>query len=388
MQFNTAPNQPIIEKTWWGRFTSQPHQMFFSSAIFFALLVMTLTLFTFIGIGNFDFSLIHGFGLNYALFTNAFLGFLITVMPKYNSTAVIAKNKYIYSWIFYQLGLIIALFVNELFGKIIVSFIIFYFVKLFYEIIKNANAIIKEDSIYINSILFFGGILLLIEALFSTNLSNLIFFAYLLSMVFIISLRMIPAFFFSFTRVPMWQLPKYVKPISILLLITTGFALHTNNSIFISVTSFLGSIFFGFVIYKLNLFRKVPAILYILSIALFWFEVAYICLFLENIFIEYSFKLSFHIFALGFVTTLLIGFGSRVSLGHAVPAQPIVADSFTKLLFVLTQIVLFLRVMTSIGFILNSNIYTMFLHASSTLWILLFILWLFKFGKYLLRIKA
>ena len=42
-----------------------------------------------------DFTLIHSFGLIYALFTNAFLGFLITVIPKYNAVLEIESKKYI-----------------------------------------------------------------------------------------------------------------------------------------------------------------------------------------------------------------------------------------------------------------------------------------------------
>ncbi|AXX93349.1 hypothetical protein CPU12_07860 [Malaciobacter molluscorum LMG 25693] len=388
MQFSTLPNQPIIEKTWWKRFTSQPHQIFFSAAIFFALIVMTLTLFTFVNIGNFDFSLIHGFGLNFGVFTNAFLGFLITVIPKYTSSNVIPKNRYLYAWVVYQLGVLIALFINTFSGKVLISFTLFYFIKIFFETIKTGKAVNKDDSLYINFILIIGATLLFIEASTSTNLSTLIFFSYLLSMVFIIALKMVPAFFFTFTKVSFKTLPKYTKQISILLLILTGISLQFQLNYLTIIISFISSIFFGFIIFKLNILKQVPAILFILTIGLVWFEIAYICLFLESIFITYSFKLAFHIFALGFVTTLLIGFGSRVCLGHAVPAQPIIVDSFTELLFLLTQIILLLRIMTSIGFILNSNIYTIFLHLSSTLWILLFILWLFKFGKYLLRIKS
>lgn len=121
---------------------------------------------------------------------------------------------------------------------------------------------------------------------------------------------------------------------------------------------------------------------------LIWFEIAYISLFIESIVTAYSFKLSFHIFAIGFVTTLLIGFGSRVVMGHAVPPQAMVADKITISLFFLTQIVLISRVIVSISFIAHLDIFIIFLHLSSTLWIVMFIIWTSRYGKTLIRIKS
>lgn len=74
-----------------------------------------------------------------------------------------------------------------------------------------------------------------------------------------------------------------------------------------------------------------------MTLALIWLEIGFISLFLESIFETSSLKLSLHIFAIGFVTNLLIGFGSRVVMGHAVPAQKIIADKITIFLFILTK---------------------------------------------------
>ena len=96
------------------------------------------------------YALIHGFGLNYAVFTNAFLGFLITVIPKYNASEVISKNRYLISWFSFQIGVVLSLIGFPILGKIIVSFTMFYFVKIFYEIIKKGRIPNKKDSIFIN----------------------------------------------------------------------------------------------------------------------------------------------------------------------------------------------------------------------------------------------
>ena len=146
-------------------------------------------------------------------------------------------------------------------------------------------------------------------------------------------------------------------------------------------------VFFGYIVFKLNIYKKTPAIISILVLSFIWFEIGFIILFIESIFNLYSLKLALHIFALGFVTTLLIGFGSRVVMGHAIPAQRIVADKLTIFIFVLTQIVVLSRITASILFLENSNIFMGFLHLSSMLWIVLFLIWSFRYARTLLRIE-
>jgi len=388
MQFSTSI-QPNIDKnqSWWERFSSQPHQLFFTSTLFFAIFIMVLTLCILDGIVNLDFGLIHGFGFNYALFTNAFLGFLITVIPKYNGSIAINKDKYLTPWIVYQISIFITFFINITLGKILISIVLLYFVKIFYDTIKNGKAVIKTESIQINFILFLGAILLFIEAILSKNLSILISFSFLISMVFLIAIKMVPAFYFAYTRITPWQRPKYINILSIILIILTGISIQFELNILLKIVSFISSIFFGYVLMKLNLFKKTPAILSILVLGLVWFEIAFISLYIESNFLNYTFKLSFHIFAVGFMTTLLIGFGSRVIKGHAIPAQNIQADKITKYLFVFTQIVLIARILTSISFIAQSMFFTYILNISAIFWIILFVIWGFKYGKTLLRIN-
>lgn len=386
MQFSTSINeQAKISQSWWQRFKSQAHQLFFTSAIFFAILIMLLTFLSLLGKTSLEFSLIHGFGLNFGVFTNAFLGFLITVIPKYNGSSIIDEKYYIKGWISFQVGLILGLFINALLGKLIVSITMFYFVYVFYKKIKKGKSLEKKDSIYINSIFALGAFLLFIDALITVNLSVLIFYAFLLTTVFLVALRMIPAFYFAYTRIPPWKRPEYVKPISVALFILTGIFSQFEMANALKLISFISVGFFGYILFKLNLYKKTPAILSILTFSLLWLEIGFISLFIESLFELETFKLSFHIFALGFITSLLIGFGSRVVLGHAVPAQKIEADKITRFLFIFTQIIVFTRVISSLLFLLENSIFIGFLHLSTTLWILLFIVWSFRYGKILLR---
>lgn len=388
MQFSANPNnfKPKEQDKWWDRFTSQVHQLYFTSAIFFAIVVMVLTFISFLGKLPLDFSLIHGFGLNYAVFTNAFLGFLITVMPKYNAAQVIPKETYLKAWFVFQAGVIIALVGFGIIGKILVSLTMLYFVKVFYDTIKAGRAPMKKDSIFINLVFLFGAVFLLLEVIFQVNLSLLIFFAYLISLVFLVAQRMVPAFYSAYMQIMQWEKPKYIREISVVLFLALGIALEFEFVLLQKAVSFVAMIFFGYIVMNLNIYKKSPAIISILVLGFIWLEIGFIALFIESLFEIYSLKLALHIFALGFVATLLIGFGTRVVMGHAVPAQRIEADKLTKFIFVFTQVVVVSRITASVLFLNDSAIFMGFLHLSSWLWIVLFLIWCFRYAKTLVRI--
>ncbi|MCI0501154.1 MAG: NnrS family protein [Epsilonproteobacteria bacterium] len=390
MNFSTSydfiPLTPQKPQSWWSKFTSQSHQLFFTSAIFFAITIMIATFISLIKSVSFDFHVVHSFGLIFGVFTNAFLGFLLTVIPKYTAGKTIDKQKYIISWIIFQIGMLIGLFGFEEFGKIIVASTIFYINVIFYQTIKNGNAFEKKDSIALNLLLFFGGVFLLAEALSGQSFSKLIFFGYLLSLVFIVAQRMIPAFYSVNLQIIQWEKPKYLVEVSMILFLILGVVIQFEFIIGFKIASLFAMIFFGYIIFNLNIYQKAPAILTILMVAFVWLEIAFVVLFLEAILETQSLMLAIHIFAIGFVGNLLVGFGSRVVMGHAVPAQKIEANKFTLYLFILLQIVVITRITASLLFLNNSPIFMGFLHLSAWLWIILFIGWVVRYGKTLLRV--
>ena len=388
--FSSSPNgfTPQVEQKWWDRFVSQPHQLFFSSAIVFSIIVMLLTFLSFIGKSSLDFSLIHGFGLNYLVFTNAFLGFMITVMPKFNASQIISKEIYIKPWIVFQIGAIFALFGFALIGKILVALVMLYFVKIFYTTIKIGKAEFKKDSIFMNLVFLFGVVFLLIEVTSGVNLSLLIFFAYLVSLVFLVAQRMVPAFYASYKQELIWQKPTYIREIAVVIFLSLGLAIELESIFLMKIVSFVAMLFSSYIIFNLNIYKKTPAIISILVVAFVWLEIGFIVLFVESIFEIYTLKLALHIFALGFVATLLIGFGSRVVMGHAVPSQKIHADKLTQFVFVLTQVLVVSRIVASLLALGSSAVFMGFLHLSSMLWIVLFIIWSFRYAKTLFRINS
>lgn len=385
MVFSANKFEPI-KTTWFQRFSDQPHQLFFTSSIFFAWYCMLASLLSFFAF-EVDFSLFHGFGLNFAVFSNAFMGFLLTVIPKYSGAKKIEKRSYLTIWIFYEIGVFITLCLNETLGKIVVILTLLYLVFVFYKNIKSGFSREKNDSYLLSFLMLFGSFLLFLEVVLQKNLSILIFYGYLLNVVFIVALKMIPNFYSMFTLKAKWQKSRYINEIAVFLIFMMGLCSQFQFVLLSKIIAIFSLIFFAYIIFKLDIYTKTPPILAILVFSMIMFFVGIIGYFLESIFEIYTLKLSFHIFALAFVLNLFIGFGSRVVMGHAVPAQKIDADRITIFLFIFSQFIWIFRVLGSAFYLNNMEIFMKMFYISSILWIILFFIWSFRYGKTLLRIK-
>ncbi len=138
-----------------------------------------------------------------------------------------------------------------------------------------------------------------------------------------------------------------------------------------------------FLRWKLPLFKS-PAIVWILHLALFWLPLGLFLGALGQI-IEYFAHISLlfmgmHMLVLGFLTTVLIGFGTRVTLGHS--GQPPHADILAIWLFWWTQVVIISRVALSIdnGF---GGAHPWIFDLTVTAWIILFCVWGWRYGRIL-----
>jgi len=125
--------------------------------------------------------------------------------------------------------------------------------------------------------------------------------------------------------------------------------------------------------------------LWVLHLGLFWLPTAFfisaITLSLE-LFLDRSFYyLAIHILAIGFLTTILIGFGTRVTLGHSGQAPN--ADKFVTNLFWFIQVVVILRALFSINVALGWNLNFLF-DISFSAWLVLFLLWSYRYSKVLI----
>ena len=380
-------------------FLSQPHQPFFTLAIFNALLMMVLFILSFKGFIRVYMPVInlHAYSLIYLVFTNAFTGFLFTTFPRFNRTKEIDKPYY--TKIFHGNIIGTALFVfGLLFSKaliftamaILCIAYLFIILKLL-NIYKSTTVQNKNDSFWILTAMMVGFIsqlFFMISLYFSyfekvAVLSS--FYLYLIFLAFSVAQRMIP--FFSHSMVQ--KNDDFPKFVFILLILKVLFIL-TSSLDFQIIIDILLSIYLAkeFLRWKLHPFNSQP-ILWILHLALFWlplgFMLSALTLVLEWISKMQFYFLGIHLLALGFLTTLLIGFGTRVILGHS--GQVPNADRFTIYLFYFTQIVVLSRALLSISIALGWKMGFLF-DISTTLWITLFVAWSYKYGKILIVGKS
>ncbi len=368
-----------------GYFFSQPHQPFFTLGILNAIIMMLIFLLSFKGVFilSLDTFAFHAYSLIFTVFTPFFLGFLLTTFPRFSQTAAIEKQVYLTAFTLLFLGIL--LFLVGAFTSIMIvalgGFLIFlsqlYTTHIFYTIYKNSPQKDKHDQFWILSAwlegivanVLFIGYFLDILALSPLTIGVGIYL-YLILLALSVGQRMIP--FFSHVLVD--RNKNLLKTMFIL------FNLKVFSDLFDLKIGFIFLLVAGAIMMREVLrwrlpFKSADAILWILHLAIFWLPTALIIggfSELAGLIFNKSFlALSIHLVVLGFLTTIMIGFGTRVTLGHSGNAMQI--DSYTKVLFYLTQIVVYFRALYS--FSSSSLLFDI----TATLWIVLFVSWSIKY---------
>ena len=366
-------------------FLAQVHQVFFSLAFINAIIFMITFMLSYKGIFilSIEVNTFHAISLIFLVFTPAFLGFLFTTFPRFLSTDIISKKDYLRVYSLFILSTILNIygaFSNELIYKASIFTLLLaliYSFKLLYTLYKTSTMPDKHDTFYILIGFTFGilSLLILISDINYTLAINMAIYNFLFVVSFSVAQRMIP--FFSHVMVS--RNDNFLKYIVILLLthsILEGYSLNYSF-----VIDFIIFILMTKEIYRYKLpFPHENAMISILHVALFWIPISFfissitkaLSLFNNNFFLA----LDIHTLVLGFLFTVLIGFGTRVTIGHS--GNMMVATPYIKFLFVFTQIVVLSRILVSIVASLGYDFMIVF-DISITLWLVLFILWLYKF---------
>ena len=364
-------------------FWSQPHQPFFVLGIVGSILFMLLFLLTYKGvlIPIIDPVAFHAYSLIFIVFTSFFQGFLLTTFPRFSQIPELTEQLYLTNFTLMATGSL--LFLAGAFttlwilipGVILLMLGQLYSFALFWQIYRASPVPDLHDQFWI--LMGFGagieanllyGLYFLFKAqiLFTfANLSGVYLFLIITS--FAVAQRMIP--FFSHIMIERNNR-----------LLPTLFALFLLKVLFDSFglkVGFLFTLTAGILLAREIYFRwKIPfakgvPILWILHLSLYWLPAALIVgsvsEIAELIFAKDFLFLQIHLIVLGFLTTVLIGFGTRVTLGHSGNLMQI--NSYTKFLFYLTQIVVYFRGLYSLGG------WSMVFDITVALWLLLFILW-------------
>ena len=394
--------------SWYKKFSSQPHQPFFTSGIFFFILFMSLFIASYSNILTLDSSVLkfHAYSMIFVIFIQFFLGFLFVVFPRFLAQAEIQTKVYMNQFMLYfisSLGILLTLifyskatFIFQILMLIaqIMSF------KLLYSIHKKSLVPIKEDTKWI-LIAFFAGVinhgLFIISNLnfpYSYEVSKFAinggFYLFIFMIIFTISQRMIP--FFTTAKAPNYKINKSQN---LLYLVFCFLALKVVLLSFDNVKINLIADIPLFLIITKELIKwklpllKVPAIMWVLYLGLYWIPVAFGISIIESLMAFYDPNIIFekaviHTLALGYFITLLVGFGTRVILGHS--GSTIHANNFAIFIFISVQIIVILRIFTS--FSLNFGFdYVALLNLTASLLIIGLLLWSSKYIVILIKGK-
>ena len=378
-----------------GYFLSQPHQPFFILGIANAVVMMLIFALSYKGIFvlQTDILSFHVYSLVFIVFTNLFTGFLFTTFARFCQAEAIEKTYYtkifyanIVGSIIFLLGVYVSHFLL-LMGMTTLFISQISVVLKLTQLYKTGKMADKKDPFWILSAQYFGLASHFLFIAFELGLQvqslaiNLGFYMYIIFLTFSVAQRMIPFFSHSFEV----KNENFIKYVFILLILKT-----LLNSFNFEIAQIIVDIVLAlyllreFINWKLPLFSS-PSILWVLHLGLFWLPSALLISAIAHtaaLFLHTDFYfLGVHLLALGFVTTILIGFGTRVTLGHS--GQVPNADSFATKIFWFVQVVVLLRALYSLNIAFGWGAAFLF-DISFTAWLVLFLVWGARNGKVLI----
>jgi uncharacterized protein involved in response to NO len=379
-------------------FFSQPHQPFFLLAFVNALFGMLIFMLSYQGIIHLDIDPqhFHGYSMLYLIFTPAFTAFLFTTFPRFSSTPPIEKEIYFRIFSLYYIGAILFI-LGSIVSVILSCFamaILLVAHSMIFSILKNIYSQTTmpdtHDLFWILSAMGFGflsHILYFAGSLFYTPLIGFAtqtgIYLYLFLLTFSVAQRMVP--FFSHCHYI--RDDRFMKRVAILL------GIHVLLETLFRHSSFAVDILLAFYIGREILRWELPfpnpnPMLWILHLALYWIPVAFIFAAMSNLTAMISgatfLSLDIHVLMLGFVFTILIGFGTRVTIGHS--GNMMQATLWEKVLFNWTQVVVVMRLFVSVAAAFGWDFIVLF-DISAIVWLIMFILWAVRFFTVLINGK-
>lgn len=367
---------------------TKPHQPFFILGIAVAIWNIAILGFAVRGKLDIDITTFHTFGMSALMPTALFLGFLFTVLYRFLLVMPFLQKDYMsVFWVLLASTLIsqIGFFVDTriaLFGMALLPVAQAMALRIFVSAyvsstVKDKSEILLILSAFasgiIGSVLFAASIFYPAILSFAVSVS---FYVFAVGVVFMVAQKMIPNFFTIYFGVEQPQ--KSIPTIALLLVSLIGVAIARGalSQEILLVSNAIGLAATTAIFWKNRfIFRKAPPILWVLQLGSAWLWIGFVAGIAEAIGIAYFNNLSqAHIFGIGFITTLIIGFGSRVSMGHS--GRKIVADKSTTLIFSLMFLMVPVRLI---------GIYVpFFIDISVALWSFIFIFWTYKYLPMLL----
>ena len=381
----TPPEPP--KTTALQNLVAQPHRLFFFAGVVQGVLFVALLGLHYAGLLSLHVSvgLYHAYAMTFIVFTQFFAGFLLTTFPRYLSRPSASPKEYLpIAWLMNGGGLLfIALsFVSEMALVVPMLAIVAGYIKLcvlLLEFQTKSTVSNKVDTTWMLRAFALGlvGQILFIADLFVPAYAlalGVSFYLYLFFIVLIVSQKMMP--FFAANTIIGYTMNKskhFLFLVFVALILKVVLEALSMNA-FVADSALFGIITYELLKWRLP-FRKSPAILWVLFLSIWWVPVGFGLFVVQDfsalvghsIYLE---KSPLHALALGYFTTVLVGFGTRVILGHS--GRTPKADAYAVTLFGLIQAMALIRII--------AGIFPQFgyLHAVLTvavLWIVIFGLW-------------
>jgi uncharacterized protein involved in response to NO len=379
----------------WQNLLAQPHRLFFFWGIMQGMALIALLGTSYAGWASLHVSpdFFHGYGMSFVVFTQFFVGFLLTTFPRYLARPSVQPLAYLWAALLLNVGggvLILSALVSEMFLGVALLLVLAGYVKLTHVlwVMQRASSVAnKRDTSWLLGAFGVGalGQLLFIAALFGVEarLGVLVsFYGYLFMVVMIVSQKMIP--FFAANKISGYVVrksPYFLPSLAVMLGAKVGLE-STGASSLVADALIAGILLSELIRWKLP-FRQSPPMLWVLFLSIWWAPVGFLLFTLEGLARAFEWPLylghaPLHALALGYFTTILIGFGTRVLLGHS-GRQPI-ADKYSTMLFGLIQLMTLMRVSADV---VGGLGYLHLVVTSAVLWGVVFGWWAGRFGKIL-----
>ncbi len=388
--------------SWYQKFSSQPHQPFFALGMLIFIFLLFLLFVVYSGMAAIDATIfqIHAYPIIFTVFIQFFLGFLFVVFPRFLMQAIIPPSVYMKHFYLFAGGSALYI-IGLIFLKpfiIVASLLLFvaqiHSFSLLYSIYKKSIVKDKYDTKWVLIAFSFGIVanfcaLLSFLGLNSPFLErfaiNIGFYLFLFMLIFAISQRMIPHF--TEIKVPGYKVNKtryLMEALFFLLLFKLFFTLLDAPKLYF-LADIPIALFFIMEFSKWKLpATRVPPIVWVLYLSLAWIPIGFLFSGVESIFtlarIDLVFeKAALHILALGYFLTILIGFATRVVLGHSgrVPT----ADRTTVAIFYFVQFATVIRIVAA--FSPNFGDYGFWIALSAAVTLAVLFAWCIKYFKIL-----
>lgn len=366
---------------------AQPHRLFFFAGVVQGVLFVALLGLHYAGLISLNASvgLYHAYAMTFIVFTQFFAGFLLTTFPRYLSRPSPKQSEYVpIAWLMNGGGLffVIFSFISEVALIAPMLVVLAGYAKLCLLLLDfqtKSTVTNKADTTWMLRAFALGAVgqvLFIADAFVPTYAIALgvSFYLYLFFIVLIVSQKMMP--FFAANTIIGYTMNKskhFLLLVFIALILKVVLEALSMNA-FVADSALFGIITYELLKWRLP-FRKSPAILWVLFLSIWWVPVGFGLFVVQDfsallghtIYLE---KSPLHALALGYFTTVLVGFGTRVILGHS--GRTPKADAYAVTLFGLIQAMALIRII--------AGIFPQFgyLHAVLTvavLWIVIFGLW-------------